>query len=179
MEHLFGPDGALAQIRAIDLDRGAAVIDPRALGLSVPRDASQAGADAELLRPLSPRSPLRAPPARAGSAATPDLKRSRSASASSVSHRTSHPTATAAPAPSSRTEIQVPGTKTAQPRAIRIHITNAVSPAARSASSTIAAASKSCQAAASTSTRLPIETKALPGSAPCAKGPGWPPARGV
>lgn len=47
VEHLFGADGALAQLRATDLDRGGTAVDPRALGLSVPRDESQASADAE------------------------------------------------------------------------------------------------------------------------------------
>jgi hypothetical protein len=47
VEHLFGADGGLAAVRVRDLDRGGAVIAPGALGLSTPRDASEAGPDAE------------------------------------------------------------------------------------------------------------------------------------
>ncbi|HSD22474.1 MAG TPA: zf-HC2 domain-containing protein [Anaeromyxobacter sp.] len=47
VEHLFGADGGLAAVRVTDLDRGGVVVPPGALGLSVPRDASEAGPDAE------------------------------------------------------------------------------------------------------------------------------------
>ncbi len=46
VEHLFSADGELAAVRATDLDRGGDVASG-ALGLSLPRDASEAGADAE------------------------------------------------------------------------------------------------------------------------------------
>jgi Putative zinc-finger len=47
VEHLFAADGSLAAVRVSDLERGGAAVAPGALGLSLPRDASEAGADAE------------------------------------------------------------------------------------------------------------------------------------
>lgn len=45
VEHLFDADGRLAAVRATDVERGAAV-EPGALGLTLPRHAGEAGADA-------------------------------------------------------------------------------------------------------------------------------------
>jgi hypothetical protein len=45
VEHLFDADGRLAVVRATDVERGAAV-EPGELGLTLPRHAGEAGADA-------------------------------------------------------------------------------------------------------------------------------------
>jgi hypothetical protein len=45
IEHAFGPDGALASVRALDLDRGEP-LDPGTLGVAFPPHAGEAGADA-------------------------------------------------------------------------------------------------------------------------------------
>jgi hypothetical protein len=46
IEHVYGPDGALASVTAEDLGGGGPLLDPRSLGIAVPERAEEAGPDA-------------------------------------------------------------------------------------------------------------------------------------